>query len=51
MSYVHGGAFFMDGQGKDRVRLAYSYVREQEIPEAVQRLGRALEQAADGASA
>ena len=51
VAYVHGGAFYMDGQGKDRVRLAYSFVREQEIPEAIQRLGRALEQAAQGVPA
>jgi DNA-binding transcriptional MocR family regulator len=46
VSYVGGGAFFLDGGGQRNVRLAYSFVPEREIPEAIIRLGRALEQAA-----
>ena len=46
VSFVGGGAFFLDGGGKRNVRLAYSFVPEREIPEAIIRLGRALEQAA-----
>ncbi len=50
VAYVRGGAFYLDSAGQRQVRLAFSFVREQEIPEAVLRLGRALEQAAQGAT-
>ena len=50
VAYVGGAAFYQDGGGQHQVRLAYSFVREREIPEAVIRLGRALEQAARGAT-
>jgi DNA-binding transcriptional MocR family regulator len=46
VAFVGGRAFYPDGQGRGNIRLAFSFVNEQEIPEAIQRLGRALEQAA-----
>ena len=46
VAYVGGRAFHPDGRGKKNVRLAFSYVAEKDIPEAIQRLGRAMEQAA-----
>ncbi|OGO50350.1 MAG: hypothetical protein A2148_06655 [Chloroflexi bacterium RBG_16_68_14] len=46
VAYVGGPAFHLDGGGQRSIRLAYSFVREQEIPEAILRLGRALEEAA-----
>ena len=48
VSYVGGGAFHRDGGGRRNVRLAYSFVNEQEIPEAILRLGRAMEEGAQG---
>ncbi len=45
VGYVGGEAFFADGAGKQYVRLCYSNVAEDAIPEAVQRFGRALERA------
>ena len=45
VAFVSGRAFHPDGQGQQFVRLAYSFVNEQEIPEAILRLGRALEEA------
>jgi DNA-binding transcriptional MocR family regulator len=45
VGYVGGRAFFDDGGGANFVRLAYSNVTERQIPEAVMRLGRALERA------
>jgi 2-aminoadipate transaminase len=50
VAYVGGAAFHLDGGGQHAIRLAYSFVREQEIPEAILRLGRALEEAARGAA-
>ncbi len=50
VAYVGGYAFHRDGGGHNAVRLAYSFVKEDEIPEAITRLGRALEEAADGAT-
>ena len=44
--YVPGPAFFVDRSGGRYIRLAYSFVGEKEIPEAINRLGRALERAA-----
>ena len=45
VGYVGGRAFFDNGEGANYIRLAYSNVSESEIPEAVMRLGRALERA------
>jgi DNA-binding transcriptional MocR family regulator len=45
VGYVGGRAFFDDGGGARFIRLCYSNVSEREIPEAVMRLGRALERA------
>ncbi|HZP58369.1 MAG TPA: PLP-dependent aminotransferase family protein [Dehalococcoidia bacterium] len=45
VAYVGGRAFFDDGSGNNFVRLCYSNVAEQDIPEAVMRFGRALERA------
>jgi 2-aminoadipate transaminase len=45
VAYVAGVAFFLDGSGSQFIRLAYSYVAEEEIEEAVRRLARALERA------
>ena len=50
VAYVPGAAFYPDGGGQDAIRLAYSFVNEREIPEGILRLGRALEEAAQGAS-
>ncbi len=44
--YVPGPAFFEDRSGSQYIRLAHSFVGEGEIPEAIRRLGRALERAA-----
>jgi DNA-binding transcriptional MocR family regulator len=48
VAYVGGASFYRDGSGAQSIRLAFSYVPEQEIPEAILRLGRALEEAAAG---
>jgi len=45
VGYVGGEAFFADGSGHDYIRLCYSNVAEQDIPEAINRLGRAIERA------
>ncbi|HLB23366.1 MAG TPA: PLP-dependent aminotransferase family protein [Dehalococcoidia bacterium] len=45
VGYVGGEAFFADGSGAEYIRLCYSNVAEKDIPEAVNRLGRALERA------
>jgi 2-aminoadipate transaminase len=45
VAYVGGRAFFDNGDGAGFVRLCYSNVAEQEIPEAIMRFGRALERA------
>ena len=47
---VPGASFHLDGGGQDAVRLAYSFVSEREIPEAILRFGRALEEASQGAA-
>jgi 2-aminoadipate transaminase len=44
--YVPGPAFFEDRSGAEYIRLAYSFVAERDIAEAIRRLGRALERAA-----
>lgn len=48
IAYANGAAFFPDGaaEGQRFVRLAYSQVSESDIPEAIMRLGRAMERAA-----
>ena len=45
VAYVSGDTFFVDRSGSQFIRLAYSFVAEQEIEEAVRRLGRALRRA------
>jgi 2-aminoadipate transaminase len=45
VAYVSGDAFFVDRSGSQFTRLAYSFVAEQEIEEAIRRLGRALRRA------
>jgi 2-aminoadipate transaminase len=45
VAYVSGDTFFIDRSGSRFIRLAYSFVAEQEIEEAIRRLGRALERA------
>jgi len=45
VAYVSGDTFFVDRSGNRFIRLAYSFVAEQEIEEAVRRLGRALKRA------
>jgi 2-aminoadipate transaminase len=49
VAYVGGHAFHRDGSGRQQLRLAFSYVNEREIPEAILRLGRAMEEAARNA--
>lgn len=48
---VGGATFFPDGAGDRYVRVAYSFVAEAKISEAVLRLGRAMERAAGGRGA
>jgi DNA-binding transcriptional MocR family regulator len=43
--YVSGETFFVDRSGSQFIRLAFSFVAEREIEEAIRRLGRALERA------
>jgi DNA-binding transcriptional MocR family regulator len=50
VAVVGGQAFHRDGGGQHAVRLAYSFVQEDEIPEAILRLGRAVEEAAQASS-
>ena len=45
VAYVSGDTFFVDRSGSQCIRLAYSFVAEQEIEEAIRRLGRALKRA------
>jgi 2-aminoadipate transaminase len=46
VAYVNGYAFHIDGTGQNTIRLNYSFAKEDEISEAIMRLGRALEEAA-----
>jgi 2-aminoadipate transaminase len=46
VGFVGGSAFYAAGDNSEFVRLCYSNVAERDIPEAVQRFGRALERAA-----
>lgn len=45
VAFVAGHTFFADGSGAGYIRLAFSFVPESDIPEAVLRLGRAMERA------
>ncbi|HXF74107.1 MAG TPA: PLP-dependent aminotransferase family protein [Actinomycetota bacterium] len=42
VAYVPGTAFYPDGRGRDRMRLAFSYPPEERIREGVRRLGELL---------
>jgi len=42
VAYVPGSAFFPDGDGRNTMRLNFSYCRPEVIREGIQRLGRAL---------
>jgi 2-aminoadipate transaminase len=42
VAYVPGTAFYPDGSGRNRLRLAFSYPPEDRIEEGVRRLGRLL---------
>jgi 2-aminoadipate transaminase len=44
VAYVPGAPFYVDGQGVNQIRLAFSGVREEDINEGVARLGRLLRQ-------
>ena len=48
VAYVSGDTFFVDCSGSQFIRLAYSFVPEREIEEAIRRLGRALKRAQTG---
>jgi 2-aminoadipate transaminase len=48
VAYVNGAAFHLDGTGRSKVRLCFSNVSEADIPEAIMRLGRAMEDASSG---
>jgi 2-aminoadipate transaminase len=48
VAYVSGDTFFVNRSGNQFIRLAYSFVAEQEIEEAIRRLGRALKRAEMG---
>jgi 2-aminoadipate transaminase len=43
VAYVPGTAFYPDGRGKDRMRLAFCYPTEERIREGIARLGALLE--------
>ncbi len=51
VAYVGGYAFHVDDTGHNTIRLAYSFLKEEEIPEAIMRLGRALEEASSASQA
>ncbi len=42
VAYVPGTAFYPDGRGKDKIRLAFCYPPEDRIQEGVRRLGELL---------
>lgn len=46
VAFVGGRVFFPDDSGSQYIRLAYSFTAEADIPEAILRLGRCMEQAA-----
>jgi 2-aminoadipate transaminase len=39
VAYVPGGAFFVDGSGKNTIRLAFSQVSEEDMVEGIKRMG------------
>ena len=41
-AFVAGPPFFPDGGGSNYLRLSYSFVREDQIEEAIRRLSRAM---------
>ena len=43
VAYVPGSAFYPDGRGRDRMRLAFCYPAEDRILEGVARLGALLD--------
>jgi 2-aminoadipate transaminase len=45
VQYIPGPSFYATGGGERHLRLAYSYVGEEEIVEAIRRLARAIERA------
>ena len=51
VAYVPGTAFYPDGSGTDRLRIAYCYPPEDSIREGVARLGRLFSEAAVPAAA
>jgi hypothetical protein len=50
VAYVPGTAFYPDGAGADRLRLAFCYPPEEDIREGVRRLGELLPVGSSGAS-
>src|SRR5581483_9245762 len=42
VAYVPGTAFYPDGRGRDRMRLAYCYPAEERTQEGIRRLGELL---------
>lgn len=50
VAYVSGGAFHVDGSGKNTLRLAYSQADEARIEEGIARLGRFLRRRIEPAS-
>jgi DNA-binding transcriptional MocR family regulator len=42
VAFVAGPPFFADGSGKQFMRLSFSYVAEERIDEAIERLARAI---------
>ena len=42
VAYVPGSAFYADGQGRNQLRLAYSYPTDERVREGVRRLGELL---------
>ena len=43
VAYVPGTAFYPDGRGRDKMRLAFCHPTEERIREGVARLGQLLE--------
>lgn len=42
VAYVPGGPFFVDGKGKNTMRLSFCYPSEEDIEEGIKRLGRVI---------
>jgi 2-aminoadipate transaminase len=51
VAYVPGTAFYPDGSGRDRMRLAFCYPPEERIEEGVRRLGQLLMEVEDAGGA